>query len=35
VLFVAITVLPLVVWAAWSAILKAFGFDPSGVEFLA
>jgi hypothetical protein len=34
-LFVAITVLPLLVWAAWSAILKAFGFDPAGVEFLA
>ena len=34
-LFVAITVLPLLVWAAWSAILKAFDFDPSGVEFLA
>jgi hypothetical protein len=26
---------PLLVWVAWSAILKAFGFDPSGVEFLA
>jgi len=34
-LFVAIAALPLAVWAVWSAILKAFGFDPTGVEFLA
>ncbi len=30
-LFLAITVLPLVTWAIWSTILRAVGFDRSGV----
>lgn len=30
-LFLGIAVLPLVVWALWSAILQAFGFDRTGV----
>jgi hypothetical protein len=30
-LFLTISVLPLVTWAAWSAMLQAWGFDRTGV----